>query len=109
LIVVDGVEGKEYDGYLKGTRPVFDSPSQLHTLALRGGEFLRVEVEIVMPGTQPSGGGPTSPVTGTGVDRRPRHPAPSGRRISASTTRGLRPWKLASHQRQPLECMTPLS
>jgi hypothetical protein len=47
LVVVDGVEGKEYDGFLKGSRMVFDSRSQLHTLALRGGEILRVEVEIV--------------------------------------------------------------
>jgi len=55
LVVVDGVEGKEYDGFLKGREPVFDSPSQLHALALRGGEFLRVEVEIVMPSAEPSG------------------------------------------------------
>ncbi len=55
LAVVDGVEGKEYDGFLKGSGLVFDSPSQLHTLALRGDEFLRVEVKIVMPATKPSG------------------------------------------------------
>ena len=56
LVVVDGVEGKEYDGFLRGSRLVFDSPSQLHTLAGRGDEFLRVEVEIVMPATGPSPG-----------------------------------------------------
>ena len=55
LVVVDGVEGKECDGFLSGSRLVFDSPSQLHTLAVRGGEFLRVEVEIVMPAAKPSG------------------------------------------------------
>jgi hypothetical protein len=50
------VEGKEYDGFLKGSRLVFDSPSQLQTLALRGDEFLRVELKIVMPETEPSPG-----------------------------------------------------
>ena len=55
LVVVDGVEGKEFDGFLKSSGLVFDSPSQLHTLALRGDEFLRVEVKIVMPATKPSG------------------------------------------------------
>ena len=55
LVVVDGVEGKEYDGLLKGSRSVFDGPSQIHTLAIRGGEFLRVELEIVTPAAEPSG------------------------------------------------------
>ena len=56
-VVVDGVEGKEYDGFVKGTRLVFDSPSQLHILAVRGRrQFLRVEVEIVMPAAEPSVG-----------------------------------------------------
>ena len=55
LVIVHGVEGKEYDGFLKGSRLVFDSASQLHALAFRGDEFLRVEVKIVMPGTEPSG------------------------------------------------------
>jgi hypothetical protein len=55
LVVVDGVEGKEFDGFLKGSRLVFDNPTQFHTLALRGDEFLRVEVEIVMPAAEPSG------------------------------------------------------
>ena len=55
LVVVDGVEGKEYDGFLKGSRLVFDSPSQLHTLAVRGNEFLRVELEVVTPAAEPSG------------------------------------------------------
>ena len=56
-VAVDGVEGKEYDGFLKGSRLVFDGPSQLHTLALRGGEILRVEVEVVTPAAKPSGSG----------------------------------------------------
>jgi hypothetical protein len=55
LVAVDGVEGKEYDRFLEGSRLVFDSPSQLHTLARRGNEILRVEIEIVMPATKPSG------------------------------------------------------
>jgi roadblock/LC7 domain-containing protein len=54
MAVVDGVEGKEYEAFLKGSRLVFDSPSQFHTLALRGDEFLRVEVEIVTPAAEPS-------------------------------------------------------
>jgi hypothetical protein len=49
------VEGKEYDGFMKGSRLVFDSPSQFHTLAQRGDEFLRVEIEIVTPVAEPSG------------------------------------------------------
>ena len=28
FVVVDGVEGKEYDGYVKGSRIVFDSPTR---------------------------------------------------------------------------------
>ena len=41
------MEGKEYDGFVVGSGLVFDGPNQLHTLAGRGDEFLRVEVEIV--------------------------------------------------------------
>jgi len=55
LVVVDGVEGKEYDGFLKGSRLVFDSPSQIHILAVRGDELLRVELEIVIAAAEPSG------------------------------------------------------
>ena len=47
LVVVDGVKGKEYDGILKGSELIFDSPRLLHTLALRGNEIFRVEIEIV--------------------------------------------------------------
>jgi hypothetical protein len=50
FLVVDGVEGKEYEGFLSGSRLVFDSPTQLHALAFRGGEFFRVEMEIVSAG-----------------------------------------------------------
>ena len=49
LVVVDGEEGKEYDRLLKGSRLIFDSPGRFHTLAIRGGECFRVEVEIVTP------------------------------------------------------------
>lgn len=45
--VVDGVEGREYEGFLPGSRLVFDSPSQLHALAVRGDEFFRAEMDIV--------------------------------------------------------------
>jgi roadblock/LC7 domain-containing protein len=33
FVVVDGDEGKQYDGLVKGTRCEFDSPNQLHYLA----------------------------------------------------------------------------
>ena len=44
---MDGVEGREYDEFLRGSRLVFDHPKLLHALARRGNEFFRVEVEIV--------------------------------------------------------------
>jgi hypothetical protein len=50
LVVVDGVEGKEYEGFLGGGGLVFDSPTQLHALAVSGGELFRVEIEIVTAG-----------------------------------------------------------
>jgi hypothetical protein len=47
FVVVDGVEGKEYyDGFLRGSKLVFDSPKSFHGLAKRGDKLLRVEVEI---------------------------------------------------------------
>ena len=49
MVVVDGVETKAYGGVFYGTRPVFDSPTRLHTL-LRSGSDLEatlVEVDIV--------------------------------------------------------------
>ena len=46
FVVVDGKEGKEYDGFLLGSKLVFDSPKSFHTLARRGIEIFRVEVEI---------------------------------------------------------------
>jgi Tol biopolymer transport system component len=52
LVVVDGVEGKEYQGFLMGSRLVFDSPTQLHALAVNGGDFFRVEIEIVSAGAE---------------------------------------------------------
>jgi hypothetical protein len=33
FVVVDGNEGKQYDGLVKGTACTFDSPNQLHYLA----------------------------------------------------------------------------
>ena len=46
LVVVDGEEGKEYDGFLRGSKLVFDSPNSFHGLAFRGNRFFRVEIEI---------------------------------------------------------------
>ncbi|MCM8802981.1 MAG: hypothetical protein NC833_03995 [Candidatus Omnitrophica bacterium] len=46
FVVLDGLEGKEYDGFLRGSRLVFDSPNKLHALAARGTEIFLVEVEI---------------------------------------------------------------
>jgi hypothetical protein len=47
LVVVDGVEGKDYDALLPGSLLLFDSPTTLHTLAVSGTEILRVEIEVV--------------------------------------------------------------
>ncbi|MCS7253842.1 MAG: hypothetical protein RMK18_09375 [Armatimonadota bacterium] len=47
FIVVDGEEVREYDGIVSESNLVFDSPNRFHTLAIRGIEFLLVEVEIV--------------------------------------------------------------
>jgi hypothetical protein len=47
FVVVDGQEGKEYDGFLSGSKLVFDSPSSLNTLALWNNEISLVEIEIV--------------------------------------------------------------
>jgi hypothetical protein len=47
LVVVDEEESKEYEGLLAGGSLLFDSPTTLHTLVVRGAEFLRVEIELV--------------------------------------------------------------
>jgi hypothetical protein len=49
LVVVDGKEGKEYNGFLRGSKLVFDSPNSLHTLAFRIPEIFRVKVKIKTP------------------------------------------------------------
>ena len=48
FVVLDGEEGKEkeYDGFLRGSKLVFDSPRKLHALAVRGDEIFLVTVEI---------------------------------------------------------------
>ncbi len=48
LVVVDGVEGKQYDGIvsLGGGRIIFDSPDSLHYLALRDNSVYLVEDKI---------------------------------------------------------------
>jgi len=47
LVVVDGVEGTGYDNFVFDSGLVFDSPTSLHTLAIRGDEIRRVEITIV--------------------------------------------------------------
>jgi hypothetical protein len=48
IVGVDGQEGPEYDLYLWSShRLVFDDAHCLHGLAVREGEILRVEIEIV--------------------------------------------------------------
>jgi hypothetical protein len=54
LVVVDGVEGKEYGEFVKGGELVFDSPNLLHAVVRRGFEYLRVEIEIVTPAAEPA-------------------------------------------------------
>jgi hypothetical protein len=46
VIVVDGVEGPEYDGFLGAPLLVNDGPGLFHALVLRGNDFLRVELRI---------------------------------------------------------------
>jgi len=46
FVVVNGSEAGRYDGFLRGGTLVFDSPTKLHALALRGGTFYCVEVEV---------------------------------------------------------------
>ena len=45
-VVVDGVEGQAYDGIPLYSKCVFVDSHSLHTIAYRGGEFFRVEVQI---------------------------------------------------------------
>jgi Tol biopolymer transport system component len=47
LIIVDGLESKSYDGGLRGSTLIFDSPNSLHTLAHRNREIFRVELQII--------------------------------------------------------------
>jgi len=44
--VVDSVEGKEYDAFLKGSQLVFDSPNFLHSLAVKNKEILSVDFQM---------------------------------------------------------------
>ena len=53
FVVADGAEGRAYDGFLNDSRLRkvhklnLDARGTLSVLAVRGGEFLRVELEIV--------------------------------------------------------------
>lgn len=46
LVMVNATEGKQYDGFLKGSRWVFTSPDRFVLMAGKGGEVLKVEVQI---------------------------------------------------------------
>jgi hypothetical protein len=41
------MEGKQYDGFIPGSKIVFDGASSLHVLAVQNGEVLLVELEII--------------------------------------------------------------
>ncbi len=45
-VVVDGIEGKQYDGILRGAKIIFDSPNSLHYLAVKRNDFYLVEERI---------------------------------------------------------------
>ena len=49
VLVVDGVEGKEYDKdfFYAGSRTVFDNADSLHIIALRDGQIILAETKIV--------------------------------------------------------------
>ena len=47
FVVVDGEEGKEYDGFVGGGRIIFDSPDSLHHLALKGSSSIYLVEERV--------------------------------------------------------------
>lgn len=46
IVVVDGVEGKGYDGFLRGSQIIFDSSERLHSLAINGNDILLLTVRI---------------------------------------------------------------
>jgi len=46
LIVVDSAESKEYDGFLRGSNLVFESPKTLRALAILGNDAKQVGIEI---------------------------------------------------------------
>jgi hypothetical protein len=46
FVVVDGNEWKQYDGIVKGSNLVFDSPNNLHYLAGEGNKIYLVEMAI---------------------------------------------------------------
>lgn len=46
FVIVNNIEGEKYDGFIKGSKLVFDNNNSLHTLVIRGEEFLRSEMSI---------------------------------------------------------------
>ena len=49
VVVVDGAAGKDYDGFIRGSRLVRQSPASLEALMLRDLEIFRVEMTITEP------------------------------------------------------------
>jgi hypothetical protein len=47
LVAVDGAESRKYDGFMRGSHLVFDSPRTLRAIAVRGRDALRVEIKIL--------------------------------------------------------------
>jgi hypothetical protein len=47
LVIVNGLESKPYDGFLRGSNVVFDGPKSLHALAILGNEAFRVKIDIL--------------------------------------------------------------
>lgn len=49
VVVVDGAAGKDYDGFIRGSRLVRDGPASLKALMLRDFEVFRVEISLSQP------------------------------------------------------------
>ncbi|HUW97340.1 MAG TPA: hypothetical protein VMV40_00665 [Acidiferrobacter sp.] len=53
FVVVDGREGRAYDAFLRGSKPIWDGPHSLHDLVRRGDAHLRLQ-ETDHPGVRGS-------------------------------------------------------
>ncbi len=47
MVIVDGEESREYDGFLQGSNLRFSSSKSLQTVAILGDNALRVEMEVL--------------------------------------------------------------